>query len=111
MAFRDLQDFVRHLELTRQLKRVRAEVHPILEVTEISQRILREGGPALLFERPKGSTTPLLMNIFGSMERVRLALGRDPREIGNELLTTVQRVNPPSLRAIWDVRHTLKRAL
>ena len=111
MAFRDLQEFVRHLESTGQLKRVRAEVDPVLEVTEISERVLREGGPALLFERPKGSSTPLLMNIFGSMERVRLALGRDPAEIGNELLATVQRVNPPSLRGLWESRQVLRRAL
>ncbi len=111
MAFRDLQDFVHHLESKKQLKRVRAEVDPVLEVTEISQRVLREGGPALLFERPKGSSTPLLMNIFGSMERVRMALGRDPAEIGNEILTALQKVNPPSLSALWDIRHTLKRGL
>ena len=64
MAFNDLQDFVRHLEGIGQLKRVRVEVDPELEVTEITQRVLREQGPALLFERPKGSSTPLLMNLF-----------------------------------------------
>jgi UbiD family decarboxylase len=111
MPFNDLQEFVRHLEATRQLKRVRVEVDPVLEAPEISQRVLREGGPALLFENPKGSTTPLLMNIFGTMKRVRDAIGRDPAEIGNELLATAQRVNPPTLSALWESRHTLLRAL
>src|SRR5690349_21786340 len=88
MPFNDLQDFLRYLEQRGQLKRVRIEVDPELEATEISQRVLREQGPALLFERPKGSSTPLLMNLFGSMDRVRAALGREPGEIGHELIDT-----------------------
>src|SRR5436189_2008384 len=111
MPFGDLQEFVRYLEQKGQLKRVRAEVDPELEVTEITQRVLREQGPALLFERPKGSSTPLLMNLFGTMERIRAALGREPAEIGSELLAFAQKVNPPSLRGIWESRRTLKRVL
>jgi 4-hydroxy-3-polyprenylbenzoate decarboxylase len=111
VPFNDLQEFVRHLEATGQLKRVRAEVDPVLEVTEITQRVLRESGPALLFENPKGSTTPLLMNLFGTSPRVHTALGRDPAEIGQELLFAAQTVNPPSLKSLWRIRHTLKRGL
>jgi UbiD family decarboxylase len=111
MPFDDLQEFVRYLERKGQLKRVRAEVDPELEVTEITQRVLRQQGPALLFEHPTGSSTPLLMNLFGTMDRVRTALGRDPSEIGNELITGFQRVNPPSLKGIWDSRSLIKRAL
>src|SRR5712671_4470963 len=104
MPFDDLQEFVRYLEQKGQLKRVRVEVDPELEVTEIAQRVLCEEGPALLFERPKGSSTPLLMNLFGTMDRVRAALGRDPSEIGDELFTAAQRVNPPSLKGLWESR-------
>ena len=111
MPFADLQEFVRFLEQKGQLKRVRAEVDPELEVTEITQRVLRDGGPALLFERPKGSSIPLVMNLFGTMDRVRAALGRDPAEIGNELIAAAQRVNPPSLKALWESRGLIKRAL
>ena len=111
MPFDDLQEFVRYLEQKGQLKRVRAEVDPELEVTEITQRVLLEQGPALLFERPKRSSTPLLMNLFGTMDRVRAALGREPSEIGNELITGFQRVNPPSLKGIWESRSLIKRAL
>src|SRR5216117_3624615 len=111
MPFADLQEFVRFLEHHGQLKRVRAEVDPELEVTEIAQRVVREQGPALLFERPKGSSTPLLMNLFGTMDRVRTALGREPAEIGSELIEAFQRVNPPSLKGIWDARGLIKRAL
>src|SRR5438093_5315329 len=100
MPFSDLQDFLRYLERHGQLKRVRAEVDPELEVTEITQRVLQEQGPALLFERPKGSSTPLVMNLFGTMDRTRAALGRNPADIGQELLSTVGKVNPPSLRGL-----------
>ncbi len=111
MPFADLQEFVRFLEQKGQLKRVRAEVDPELEVTEITQRVLRESGPALLFERPKGSSMPLVMNLFGTMDRVRAGLGRDPAEIGNELIAAAQRVNPPSLKGLWESRQLIRRAL
>src|SRR5215831_1540200 len=111
MPFDDLQQFLHHLEQRGQLKRVHAEVDPELEVSEITQRVLREQGPALLFEHPKGSGTPLLMNLFGTMDRVRTALGREPAEIGNELIETFQKVNPPSLRGLWESRDMIKRAL
>src|SRR5262245_39063438 len=111
MPFSDLQDFVRYLEQNGQLKRVVAVVDPELEVTEIAQRVLREEGPALLFERPKGSSTPLLMNVFGTMNRVRAALGREPAEIGQQLIEAFHKVNPPTLRGIWESRDLIKRAI
>src|SRR5215471_445952 len=111
MPFVDLQEFVRYLESKGQLKRIRLEVDPVLEAGEISERVLRDNGPALLFERPKGSSMPLVMNLFGMMERIRAALGRDPAEIGRELVGFVQKVNPPSLRSLWESRDTVKRML
>jgi 4-hydroxy-3-polyprenylbenzoate decarboxylase len=111
MPFLDLQSFVRYLERKGQLKRVRVEVDPELEVTEITQRVLRDQGPALFFERPKGSSTPLVMNLFGTMDRIRLALGREPAEIGQELISAFQRVNPPSLKGIWESRALIRRGL
>src|SRR4051794_9760906 len=111
MAFRDLQEFIRHLESIGQLKRIRVEVDPILEAGEISQRVLRDRGPALLFERPKGSSVPLVMNLFGTMERIHAALGREPAQFGAELLQLAQKVNPPTLRGLWESRKTLSRVL
>ena len=111
MPFDDLQQFVQHLEEKGQLKRVRAEVDPELEVTEITQRVIREEGPALLFENPKGSSTPLLMNLFGTMNRVKSALGRDPGEIGQELIRSARNFNPASLKSIWQARGLLWRGL
>src|SRR5678815_877932 len=107
MPFADLQAFLAHLEATRQLQRVRVEVDPVLEAGEIAQRVLRDGGPALLFERPKGASMPLVMNLFGTMDRVRTALGRDAEGIGEQLVHTVQRLNPPSLGALWRNRGML----
>jgi 4-hydroxy-3-polyprenylbenzoate decarboxylase len=80
LAYRDLREFVQKLEREGELKRIRAEVDPILEITEVTQRIARDKdrnpdsvGPALLFEKPKGSRVPLLVNTFGSVRRMALA--------------------------------------
>ena len=110
MPFWDLHEFLIHLERKRLLKRVHVEVDPVLEASEIAQRVVRGQGPAILFERPRGASMPLVMNLFGTMERVREALGRDPSEIGRELLQTVERLNPPTLQAIWENRQVLARA-
>ncbi|WP_422447688.1 menaquinone biosynthesis decarboxylase [Thermoanaerobacterium sp. DL9XJH110] len=72
--YKDLQDFVRVLEQKGQLKRIKAEVDSELEVTEIVDRVVKSGGPALLFENVKGSEFPLLVNTFGTYERMNLAL-------------------------------------
>ncbi len=101
--FSDLQEFVRHLESIGDLKRVKAEVDPILEITEISSRLIKEEGPALIFENVKGSTFPLAINLFGTEERVELALGRKPREVGEELMFLFESVNPPSLRSFFSI--------
>lgn len=74
MAYKDLREFIKRLEAAGELKRVSAEIDPVLEVTEITQRVTRAGGPALLFERPKGSRIPLLTNLLGSERRINLAL-------------------------------------
>jgi 4-hydroxy-3-polyprenylbenzoate decarboxylase len=111
MPFDDLQQFIHHLEQRGQLKRIRAEVDPELEVTEITQRVIREDGPALLFENPKGSSTPLLMNLFGSMQRVKAALGGEPAQIGLDLYTAIQKVNPPTFKGLWESKYLLPKAL
>lgn len=111
MADDSLQSFAESLERKGLLQRISAEVDPVLEAGEISQRVLREGGPALLFERPKGSAFPLLMNLFGTQERVSLALGQEPDEVAHELLNTIGRINPPSIGGLWTSRQTLRRGL
>src|SRR5208283_5872453 len=74
MAYRDLREFIRALEQNRELKRVTCEVDPILEITEFADRAVKQGGPALLFEKPKGYTVPVLINAFASMRKMEIAL-------------------------------------
>jgi len=79
VTFPDLQSYVAELERTGQLRRVTVEVDPRLEVSEIVQRVVREEGPALLFDRVRGAAFPLVMNLFGSRRRIELASAGTPR--------------------------------
>ncbi|MCI0371177.1 MAG: UbiD family decarboxylase, partial [candidate division NC10 bacterium] len=98
MAFRDLREFIAALEEAGQLMRVRVPVDPILEVAEITDRISKRGGPALLFEQVKGSTVPLLINAFGSPERMCLALGvKMVEEVATELEGLLETKAPQGL--------------
>ncbi|HEY6904675.1 MAG TPA: menaquinone biosynthesis decarboxylase [Candidatus Acidoferrales bacterium] len=74
MAYRDLRDFLKKLDKEGELRRISAEVDPVLEITEISDRAVKSGGPALLFERPRGSQFPAVTNLVGSERRMNLAL-------------------------------------
>ena len=80
MAYSDLRDFIRALEKKDELKRVKIEVDPVLEITEFADRAVKRGGPALLFEKPKGSDVPLLINAFASMRKMEIALEVDSVE-------------------------------
>lgn len=77
MAYTDLRDFIRALENAGELKRIPFEVDPILEITEFADRAVKNGGPALLFEKPKGHTAPVLINSFASMKKMQIALEVD----------------------------------
>jgi 4-hydroxy-3-polyprenylbenzoate decarboxylase len=108
--FSGLRDFVTTLERQGELVRVTVPVDPHLEISELVQRVVRQGGPALLFENVEGAAFPLLMNTFGSARRIELALGRHPQEIGDELVRTIQGLTPPSPRKLWEHRGFLARA-
>ena len=101
--FRTLSSFMEHLEREGDLVRVKTEVDPELEITEIASRTVREGGPALLFENVAGADFPLVINLFGTERRVELALGRKPREVGEELVEIFAKVNPPTVSGIFSV--------
>lgn len=98
MKYTDLRDFIQQLEQRGELKRIAFPVDPNLEMTEISDRTLRAGGPALLFENVKGFNTPVLANLFGTEKRVALGMGRESltelRELG-ELLAFLKEPEPP----------------
>ena len=115
MAYVDLRDFLGQLERRGELKRITAEVSPRLEMTEVCDRVLRAGGPALLFERPTGHTMPVLANLFGSVRRVALGMGAEDgaslREIG-KLLAYLREPDPPrGLRDVWEKLPILKQVL
>ena len=98
MQYKDLRDFLDHLEEIGQLKRISHPIDPHYEMTEISDRTLRAGGPALLFENPIGYDMPVLTNLFGTAERVAIGMGRQDvlelREVG-KLLAYLKEPEPP----------------
>lgn len=111
----DLREFIDFLEKRGELKRITAEVDPNLEMTEICDRTLRAGGPALLFENPKGFDIPVLGNLFGTPERVAMGMGKESlsamREVG-ELLAFLKEPEPPKgMKDLWEKRHQFKPIL
>ncbi|NND90683.1 MAG: 4-hydroxy-3-polyprenylbenzoate decarboxylase [Granulosicoccus sp.] len=115
MNYKDLREFMDALESRGELKRIAEPVDPYLEITEICDRTLRAGGPALLFEHPVGSEVPLLANLFGTPERVALGMGEDSvealREVG-KLLAFLKEPDPPSgFKDAWKSLPIYKKVL
>ena len=115
MSYNDLRDFIEQLEARGELKRIVREVDPHLEMTEICDRTLRRGGPALLFERPAGHSIPVLGNLFGTPERVAMGMGASSvgalREIG-EVLAFLRQPDPPKgMKDAWNSLPLVKRVL
>jgi 4-hydroxy-3-polyprenylbenzoate decarboxylase len=117
MKYHDLRDFITQLEQLGELKRIGVEVDPKLEMTEIADRVLRAGGPALLFANPKGQSIPVLANLFGTPRRVALGMGQDGdwktqlREVGRTLAALKEPEPPKGLRDAWDKLPLLKQVL
>ena len=111
MTFTSFGDFARYLETVGELHRVRLEVDPALEITEIASRAVREGKPALLFERVKGSPYPVVINALASERRCELALGRHPGAIGEDLIRFFEQAVPPRLGGLLAERKTAARFL
>ena len=117
MKYHDLRDFLSQLESRGLLRRIAASVSPRLEMTEICDRVLRTGGPAVLFENPVGSSIPVLANLFGTPERVALGMGEEGnwqealREVG-KLLAYLKEPEPPKgLKDAWEKLPVLKQVL
>ena len=123
MKYRDLRDFMAGLEATGELRRVPTPVSPVLEMTALSDRVLRQQGPALLYERPTGHTVPVLANLFGTTRRVALGMGvasiSELRPIG-QLLASLREPEPPKslkdagqlftmAKALWDMKPAVVR--
>ncbi len=115
MAYQDLRDFIGQLEAQGELKRVSAPVSPKLEMTEICDRVLKSGGPAILFENPTGHSMPVLANLFGTPHRVALGMGEESvealREVG-KLLAFLKEPEPPrGLKDAWEKWPKFKKVL
>jgi len=115
MKYRDLREFIALLEARGELKRVTACVDPHLEMTEICDRTLRRGGPALLFENPTGHTVPVLANLFGTPLRVALGMGEESvgalREVGRTLAYLKEPDPPRGMKDAWRALPIYKKVL
>jgi 4-hydroxy-3-polyprenylbenzoate decarboxylase len=109
MPFKNTREFIKKLESENELKRISAEVDSVLEVTEIADRMSKTHGPALLFEKIKGSTFPLLINAFGSFGRMKMALGCDSfGDIGRRIEALIK-IRPPGsftqkIKMLFDLK-------
>jgi 4-hydroxy-3-polyprenylbenzoate decarboxylase len=115
MKYNDLRDFIQQLENAGQLKRIGVEIDPYLQMTEVCDRTLRAGGPALLFENPKGSNIPVLANLFGTPQRVAMGMGQEStealREVG-KLLAYLKEPDPPKgMKDAWEKLPIFKQVL
>ncbi|KZY30655.1 3-octaprenyl-4-hydroxybenzoate decarboxylase [Oleiphilus sp. HI0081] len=115
MKYDDLRSFIKQLEAQGELKRIAQEVDPYLEMTEICDRTLRAGGPALLFENPKGYNMPVLANLFGTTRRVALGMGQEDvsalREVG-KLLAFLKEPEPPKgFKDAWQKLPIFKKVM
>ncbi|MBN1918236.1 MAG: menaquinone biosynthesis decarboxylase [Verrucomicrobia bacterium] len=115
MPYNSLRDFTNKLEAEGELRRVEAEISPALEITEYTDRVCKAGGPALLFTNVRGSKFPVLMNAFGSMRRMALALGvSDVEDIAREIEALLHKQPPATLmdkvRTLVDLFHLSRTA-
>ncbi|MDO8954034.1 MAG: 4-hydroxy-3-polyprenylbenzoate decarboxylase [Gammaproteobacteria bacterium] len=115
MHYTDLREFIEQLEAQGELKRISLPIDPNLEMTEIADRTLKMGGPALLFENVKGSSMPVLANLFGTPKRVAMAMGQNSvealREVGTLLAFLKEPEPPKGLKDAWDKLPILKQVM
>lgn len=115
MKYNDLREFLSLLDKSNELKRIKIPISPNLEMTEISDRVLRNSGPALLFENPTGFNIPVLTNLFGTAKRIAMAMGcndvAELREIGHFLATIKEPEPPKGLKDAWQKLPLLKQAM
>jgi len=104
---KDLRSFLEQLRREGQLVEISAPVDPYLELAEIHRRVIDQQGPALLFTNVKGKAFPVVTNLFGTVERVNMAFGPKPEQIVKELVHGLDKLMPPKLSALWDLREPL----
>ncbi|URJ31303.1 4-hydroxy-3-polyprenylbenzoate decarboxylase [Blochmannia endosymbiont of Camponotus sp.] len=106
MKYKDLRDFIKILEYRGDLKRITLPINPDLEITEIADRTIKSGGPALFFENPKGYTIPVLCNLFGTTNRIALGMGKENflslRDVGKLLAFLKEPELPTGIRDFFS---------
>jgi UbiD family decarboxylase len=100
----NLRSFLDLLERQNDVVRIAAEVDPHLEAAEIHRRVIERGGPALIFERVKGSRYPVVTNLFGTADRIAKAFGPKPENLVRELVKVAESILPPRPRELWQRR-------
>jgi len=108
MAYRDLREFIERLKKEGELKEIDYPVSSYLEITEIADRVVKAGGPALLFTNVDGGNIPVAINLFASYRRVRLAFGKDPDMIGEEAAALLKPEKPETLWEKLKIQITIK---
>ena len=107
----NLRDFLALLRKNDQLLTIDSPVDPALEIAEIHRRVIAKGGPALLFTKVRGSSFPVVTNLFGSSHRLELAFGRRPLDFVRDLVNLVEQAMPPSLLSLWNARSLLAQGI
>ncbi|CAK8718521.1 MAG: UbiD family decarboxylase [Candidatus Electronema aureum] len=107
----NLRQFLDILRSEGELLTIDAEVDPCLEIAEIHRRVIAAGGPALLFTKVKGSTFPVVTNLFGTNRRLELAFGRRPLDFVRDLVRLAEEIMPPTLGKLWQSRSVGLQAL
>ncbi len=110
MAFKSLRDYLEALEKKGELRKVEAEVDSYLEITEIANRVVKKGGPALLFKKVKNSPFPLVINIFGTWERTKFALG-DPEKLAEKVKSILSLTTPAGWKEMVKQAPNISRLL
>ncbi|HDR46291.1 MAG TPA: UbiD family decarboxylase, partial [Geoalkalibacter subterraneus] len=107
----DLRSYLNLLQREGELLQIDKEVNPYLEIAEIHRRVIAQGGPALLFTKVKGSSFPVVTNLFGTNKRLELAFGRRPQQFVSDLVHLVETIMPLKIKKLWDNRHLFTEGL
>ena len=107
----DLRSFLRSLKEENELVEISAEVDPYLEIAEIHRRVIEQQGKALLFTNVKGSSFPVVTNLFGTVKRIELAFGKRPLEFVKRAVEVAETMLPPTLGKIWGFRDLGRSAM
>lgn len=108
---KNLRSFIKTLRQENDLIEIEAEVNPYLEIAEIHRRIIERQGKALLFKNVKGSSFPVITNLFGTAKRIDLAFGKKPQELVRKAVEMVEILLPPKPKELWKFRDLALSAL